>query len=67
MPAGAAFFVTTFFAGADFFAAEPDPVDVLVANPPFSVDVDDPAVLARFELGAGRTRVSSDRLFVEAM
>lgn len=52
---------------ADFFAAASDPVDVLVANPPFSVDVDDPAVLERFDLGRGRLRVSSDRLFVEAI
>lgn len=52
---------------ADFFAAEPEPVDVIVANPPFSVDITDPAVLARYETGRGRTRVSSDRLFVEAI
>lgn len=52
---------------ADFFAAEPEPVDVILANPPFSVDIDDPAVLARYETGRGRARVSSDRLFFEAI
>lgn len=51
---------------ADFFAAEPEPVDVVVANPPFSVDVRGP-VLERYELGAGRERVASDALFVEAV
>lgn len=51
----------------DFFAAEAEPVDVVVANPPFSVAIDDPAVLARYRLGRGRRRVASDALFVEAL
>ncbi|MBX2803838.1 MAG: N-6 DNA methylase [Myxococcales bacterium] len=52
---------------ADFFAAEPEPVDVVVANPPFSVPISDPEVLSRYALGAGKASVSSDRLFVEAI
>ncbi|MCA9489194.1 MAG: N-6 DNA methylase [Myxococcales bacterium] len=52
---------------ADFFAAEPEPVDVLIANPPFSVSVDDPATLAAYRLAAGRSRVASDVLFTEAL
>lgn len=52
---------------ADFFAADPDPVDVLVANPPFSVPITDRARLDRFERGRGRARVPSDHLFVEAI
>jgi len=51
----------------DFFAADPDPKDVVVANPPFSVEIRDPAVLARYDLGKGRGRVLSDWLFVEAV
>jgi len=52
---------------ADFFAAVPEPVDVVVANPPFSVVIDDPAVLARYEVAAGRARALSDHLFMEAL
>ncbi|MCB9674602.1 MAG: SAM-dependent DNA methyltransferase [Alphaproteobacteria bacterium] len=51
----------------DFFAAPPDPVDVVVANPPFSVDVRDPGVLARYALAEGAVRASSDVLFMEAL
>jgi SAM-dependent methyltransferase len=67
---------------ADFFAEHPGGVgtqvpltgtlarderwDVVLANPPFSVEVSDPAVLARYALAAGRTRMSSDVLFLEA-
>ena len=40
--------------------------DVILANPPFSVSQDDPAVLAGFSLAEGRRAVSSDVLFVEA-
>ncbi|MFZ5475534.1 MAG: N-6 DNA methylase [Myxococcota bacterium] len=40
--------------------------DVILANPPFSVDVEERDVLARYELGQGRARVASDALFVEA-
>lgn len=52
---------------ADFFAeaAEADH-DVVLANPPFSVPVADPAVLSGYVLAAGRTRVASDVLFLEA-
>lgn len=52
---------------ADWFAAPPRPVDVIVANPPFSVEVADPAVLARYELADGRARMASDALFAEAI
>ncbi|MEZ4236567.1 MAG: N-6 DNA methylase [Myxococcota bacterium] len=54
---------------ADFFALEPppEPYDVLVANPPFSVEITDRMVLARYESGRGRGRALSDHLFVEAM
>lgn len=51
----------------DVFAACPVPVDVVVANPPFSVPVTDRAVLDRYELGRGRARVASDTLFLEAV
>jgi len=44
--------------------AQPE-YDVVLANPPFSVWVDDPEVLASSTLGAGRDRVASDVLFVE--
>jgi methylase of polypeptide subunit release factors len=52
---------------ADFFAAEPDPADVVVANPPFSVAIEDPAVLRRYTLAEGRDRAVSDALFCEAL
>jgi len=52
---------------ADFFTREPEPVDVVVANPPFSVEISDRRVLDRFELGRGRRRVLSDWLFLEAL
>jgi SAM-dependent methyltransferase len=57
---------------ADLFRSEPEqsgmgPVDVLVANPPFSVEIDDPEILARYEMGRGRARLSSDQLFLEAI
>lgn len=52
---------------ADLFR---DPVteqwDVILANPPFSVDIDDPQVLAGYALARGRPRASSDVLFLEA-
>jgi len=54
-------------AHADFFLTEPDPVDVVVANPPFSVEISDREVLERYELGVGRRRVLSDWLFLEAL
>jgi protein-L-isoaspartate O-methyltransferase len=52
---------------ADFFASTPHPVDVVVANPPFSVPIRDPEILSNFELARGRRRVVSDWLFVEAL
>ncbi|MCB9670453.1 MAG: N-6 DNA methylase [Alphaproteobacteria bacterium] len=52
---------------ADFFAAEPEPADVVVANPPFSVPLRDRAVLDRYAFGQGAERVASDVLFLEAL
>ncbi|MBT3223972.1 MAG: N-6 DNA methylase, partial [Proteobacteria bacterium] len=46
---------------------EAEPVDVVVANPPFSVDIRDGAVLERYELARRRQRVPSDWLFIEAL
>ncbi len=51
----------------DFFAVDPEPLDAVVANPPFSVEVTDPEVLARYDLGDVRGRVLSDWLFIEAL
>ena len=39
---------------------------VILANPPFSVPVRDPAALAGSELAAGRRQLASDQLFLEA-
>jgi len=51
----------------DFFLDPPEETwDVILANPPFSVPVDDPATLAGFELARSRTKVASDALFLEA-
>lgn len=52
---------------ADFFSRVPQPVDVVLANPPFSVPIRDPAVLAGYALGRGQARVPSDHLFIEAL
>ncbi len=52
---------------ADFFSATGELADVVVANPPFSVEIRDREVLDRFELGRGRARVLSDHLFIEAV
>ncbi len=50
---------------ADFFASEPEQAyDVVLANPPFSVSITDPAVLSRHNVG--KDRVSSDVLFLRA-
>ena len=49
---------------ADMFLADPEPADIVVANPPFSVRVDDAEVLARWGC-VGPT--SSDRLFARAL
>jgi hypothetical protein len=54
-------------ARVDFFAAAPEPVDVVVANPPFSVAIADTSTLERYDLGRGRKRQASDALFVEAL
>jgi len=40
--------------------------DVVLANPPYSLELSDRAVLDRFELGRDKAHVSSDVLFVEA-
>ncbi|MEQ1572461.1 MAG: N-6 DNA methylase, partial [Myxococcota bacterium] len=48
----------------DVFTADPVQVDVVIANPPFSVPITDRGRLDRFELGRGRARVSSDHLFL---
>lgn len=51
----------------DLFRDAPGaPVDVILANPPFSVEVTDTAALAGSDLAAGRPRVASDVLFFEA-
>lgn len=51
----------------DFFRAPPaGEWDVVLANPPFSLDIDDPAVLAGYTLAEGRRSVTSDALFLEA-
>ncbi|MEZ4318861.1 MAG: N-6 DNA methylase [Myxococcota bacterium] len=52
---------------ADFFATDPEPVDVVVANPPFSVDIRAREVLDRYVLAEGLDRASSDVLFMEAL
>ncbi len=51
----------------DWFATDRPPADVVIANPPFSVAVTAPSVLARYTLGAGRHRVASEELFVESL
>ena len=51
----------------NFFKAAPDPVDLVVANPPFSVEISDREILDRYSLGQDRRRVSSDWLFMEAL
>jgi hypothetical protein len=51
----------------DFFTATPRPAEVVVANPPFSVEITDRAVLDGYDLGLERRRVLSDALFVEAL
>ena len=51
----------------DLFRAEADETwDVILANPPFSVDIRSPETLGRFELAQGKQRVGSDALFMEA-
>ena len=48
----------------DMFRLPLEPADIVVANPPFSVRVDDEATLARW---GQATPVSSDRLFATAL
>lgn len=51
----------------DLFRDRPGaPVDLILANPPFSVDVSDPDALSGSELAGGRPRVASDVLFLES-
>lgn len=52
---------------ADFFASEPKPTAVLIANPPFSVPIRERSVLDRYPIGGGRERVLSDVLFLHAL
>jgi SAM-dependent methyltransferase len=49
-----------------FRAPVDDAWDVILANPPFSVDIRDPDTLRRYALSRGRPRMSSDVLFLEA-
>ena len=52
---------------ADIFRDVPqEQWDVILANPPFSMRIDDPATLARFTVARGRGRVVSDSLFLQA-
>jgi len=52
---------------ADLFRSEETETwDVILANPPFSVEISHPDALRRFALTQGRKRVSSDVLFLEA-
>ncbi len=52
---------------ADLFREKPaGKWDVVLANPPFSVRIDDPEALQRFSLANGRGRVASDTLFLQA-
>lgn len=51
----------------DLFGSRPEACDVLVANPPFSVRLTDPATLAGFAMARDRRSVLSDQLFVEVM
>ncbi|RME21903.1 MAG: SAM-dependent DNA methyltransferase [Deltaproteobacteria bacterium] len=45
---------------------EGDRWDVVMANPPFSIDLGDAAALGRANLGQGRSQVGSDELFLAA-
>ena len=52
---------------ADLFRDAPtDQWDVVLANPPFSVRINDPDALRHFSLAQGRGRVVSDTLFLQA-
>jgi len=52
---------------ADLFREAPtEQWDVILANPPFSVRIDDPLALQNFSLAQGRSRVVSDTLFLAA-
>jgi len=49
-----------------FRTAVDDSWDVILANPPFSVAIENPDTLRHFSLSRGRPRVGSDTLFLEA-
>jgi hypothetical protein len=51
----------------DFFREPPEPVDVVVANPPFSVALDDPDLALAHRGLAGPRGVSSDVVFLSAL
>jgi len=52
---------------ADVFAHPPeDTFDAILANPPFSLPITRPEVLARYPLANGRQKVQSDVLFLAA-
>jgi SAM-dependent methyltransferase len=52
---------------ADFFSQDVDGSwDLILANPPFSVDIRSPEILERFRLADGKQRAGSDTLFMEA-
>lgn len=52
---------------ADLFREPVDELwDVILANPPFSVAIEDPDVLRGYALARGKSRIASDVLFVEA-
>jgi len=52
---------------ADLFKDRPDEKwDVVLANPPFSVRIEDPEALKHFSIAHGRGRVVSDTLFLQA-
>lgn len=50
---------------SDAFATDVEPADIVLANPPFSIPIDDRAVLDRF--GVDAPKVSSDTLFLRAL
>ena len=52
---------------ADFFLEDDEGKwDVILANPPFSVEINDPLILRRHALSQGKSKMSSDHLFLEA-
>jgi SAM-dependent methyltransferase len=51
----------------DWFTSSAAPAGFVVANPPFSVAITAPTVLARYALARGKRRVSSEVLFAESL